>query len=153
MSRIDWVVLSRVGSRIVVTVLIFYGLITLVESLDTWRFNYVAKESGLPMAMLMVAMSGLRWTIKTLPVTVLMGAILGFIDLKARHELTVIQSGGLSIWRIIRAPAIALFVVSFGISLGAETLSTTVNRGLYPTPGAKHPADTGRRNLARTAQW
>lgn len=142
MSRIDWVVLSRVGSRIVVTVLIFYGLITLVESLDTWRFNYVAKESGLPMAMLMVAMSGLRWTIKTLPVTVLMGAILGFIDLKARHELTVIQSSGLSIWRIIRAPAIALFMVSFGISLGAETLSTTVNRGLYPTPPGQNTLQT-----------
>jgi lipopolysaccharide export system permease protein len=134
MSRIDWVVLSRVGSRIAVTVFIFYGIITLVESLDTWRFNFVANESGVPMALLMVAMSGVRWTIKTLPVTVLMGAILGFIDLKARHELTVIQSSGLSIWRIIRAPAIGLILVSAVVGLGAETASTMINRGLYPTP-------------------
>ena len=33
MTRIDWIVLSRVGSRIGVTVLVFYGLIALVESL------------------------------------------------------------------------------------------------------------------------
>src|SRR5688500_7076730 len=101
MSRIDWIVLNRLGSRIGVTVLVFYGLIALVESLDTWRFNFVADNHGLPMAVVMVAMSGVKWTIKTLPVTVLMGAILGFIDLKARHELTVIQASGISIWRTV----------------------------------------------------
>lgn len=134
MTRIDWLVLSRLGSRIGVTVFVFYGLIALVESLDTWRFNFVANNSGFPMAVLMVAMSAVRWTIKTLPVTVLMGAILGFMDLKARHELTVIQSSGISIWRAVRAPTIALALISLTIVLGGETVSTIVNRGLYPTP-------------------
>lgn len=134
MNRIDWVVLRRVGSRIAVTVLVFYGLIALVESLDTWRFNYVKDQHGLASAMLMVGMSAVKWTIKTLPVTVLMGAILGFIDLKARHELTVIHASGVSIWRTVRAPVIALALVSLAISLGLETVSTQVNRQLYPTP-------------------
>ena len=134
MSRIDWIVLNRLGSRVGVTVLIFYGIIMLAESLDTWRFNFVADNYGLPMAVLMVAMSAVRWTIKTLPVTVLMGAILGFLDLKARHEMTVIQSSGISIWRAVRAPTIALAVLSLLIALGGETASTIINRGLYPTP-------------------
>jgi lipopolysaccharide export system permease protein len=134
MSRIDWIVLSRLASRIGVTVFVFYGLIALVESLDTWRFNFVADNSGYLMAVLMVAMSAVRWTIKTLPVTVLMGAILGFLDLKARHEMTVIQSSGISIWRAVRAPTIVLGLVSLTIVLGAETASTMINRGLYPTP-------------------
>lgn len=134
MNRIDWVVFSRVGSRIAVTVLVFYGLIALVESLDTWRFNYVAENHGLHMAVVMVAMSAVKWTIKTLPVTVLMGAILGFIDLKARHELTVIQASGISIWRTVRAPVIALALASLAIGLGLETLSTQLNRELNPTP-------------------
>lgn len=134
MTRIDWLVLSRLASRIAVTVFVFYGLIALVESLDTWRFNYVAGQHGLGMAVVMVAMSAVRWTIKTLPVTVLMGAILGCIDLKARHELTVIKSSGISIWRAVRAPTIALIAVSFLVALGAETLSTQVNRQLNPTP-------------------
>lgn len=134
MNRIDWVVLNRVGSRILVTALVFYGIIALVESLDTWRFNYVSETHGLHMAVVMVAMSAVKWTIKTLPVTVLMGAILGFIDLKARHELTVIQASGISIWRTVRAPVIALAIVSLAISLGVETLSTQVNRVLNPTP-------------------
>ena len=134
MSRIDWLVLGRLGSRIAVTVFVFYGLIALVESLDTWRFNFVAESHGLPMAVVMVAMSAVKWTIKTLPVTVLMGAILGFIDLKARHELTVIQASGISIWRTVRAPVIALALVSLLISLGLETVSTQLNRQLNPTP-------------------
>ncbi|SEP72307.1 lipopolysaccharide export system permease protein [Devosia sp. YR412] len=134
MNRIDWVVLNRVGSRIVVTVLVFYGLIGLVESLDTWRFNYVADQHGLAGALLMVAMSAVKWTIKTLPVTVLMGAILGFIDLKSRHELTVIQASGISIWRTVRAPVIVLAIASLGVTLGIETVSTQINRQLNPTP-------------------
>lgn len=134
MSRIDWLVLNRLGSRIGVTVLVFYGLIGLVESLDTWRFNFVAQAHGLHMALVMVAMSAVKWTIKTLPVTVLMGAALGFLDLKARHELTVIQASGISIWRTVRAPVIALALISLAIGLGLETLSTQVNRVLSPTP-------------------
>ena len=134
MTRIDWLVLNRLASRVGVTVFVFYGLIALVESLDTWRFNFVAENSGFLMAVLMVAMSAVRWTIKTLPVTVLMGAILGFLDLKARHELTVIQSSGISIWRTVRAPTIVLALVSLTIVLGGETASTIINRGLYPTP-------------------
>jgi lipopolysaccharide export system permease protein len=134
MTRIDWLVLRRLGSRIGVTVLVFYGLIMLVESLDTWRFTVVSEQAGLHMALVMVAMSAVRWTIKTLPVTVLMGAILGLADLKARHELTVIKASGISIWRAVRAPTIALLLISFVIAVGAETLSTQINRDLYPTP-------------------
>ena len=134
MTRIDWLVLNRLATRIGATVFIFYGLIALVESLDTWRFNYVAQEKGIGLAILMVAMSAVRWTIKTLPVTVLLGAIIGFVDLKARHELTVIKASGISLWRTVRAPTLALMVISFVIALGAETISTRVNRELSPTP-------------------
>lgn len=134
MTRIDWLVLKRLASRIGMTVFIFYGLIALVESLDTWRFTVVSERDGLPMAIVMVAMSAVRWTIKTLPVTVLMGAILGLADLKARHELTVIKASGISIWRAVRAPTAVLLIVSFFISIGAETVSTQINRDLYPTP-------------------
>lgn len=134
MTRIDRLVLRRLAGRIGATVFIFYGLIALVESLDTWRFNAVAESNGVVMALVMVAMSAVRWTIKTLPVTVLMGGILGLADLKARHELTVIKASGISIWRAMRAPTLALIGISFVIALGAETISTQVNRELYPTP-------------------
>lgn len=133
-SRIDRIVMARLFSRIAATVFIFYGLIALIESLDTWRFTFVADQRGLHMALLMVAMSAVRWTIKTLPVTVLMGAILGLVDLKIRHELTVIKTSGISIWRVLRMPVLVLILVSFAIALGAETVSTMINRDLAPTP-------------------
>ncbi|UYN99871.1 MAG: LptF/LptG family permease [Devosia sp.] len=134
MTRIDRLVLARLASRIGATVFIFYGIIALVESLDTWRFTVVSRENGTFMAIVMVAMSAVRWTIKTLPVTVLLGAILGIVDLKLRRELTVIKATGISIWKIIRAPTIALVLASFAIALGAETVSTQINRQLSPTP-------------------
>lgn len=134
MRRLDWFILGRVGSRMAITVLVFYGLIVLAEALDTWRFNNVAESFGMPWAIVMVLASGARWTIKTLPVTVLLGAIIGFIDLKARHELTVIKSSGMSIWRIVRAPTIALLLVSLGISMFAETQTTSLIRQLAPMP-------------------
>lgn len=134
MRRLDWFILGRVGSRMAITVLVFYGLIVLAEALDTWRFNNVAENFGVLWAIIMVLASGARWTIKTLPVTVLLGAIIGFIDLKTRHELTVIKSSGMSIWRIIRAPTIALLLVSLGISMFAETQTTSLIRQLAPMP-------------------
>ncbi|MBK1794123.1 LptF/LptG family permease [Devosia sp. WQ 349] len=134
MNQIDRLVLGRLASRIGVTVFIFYGLIALVESLDTWRFSVVESERGFLMALLMVAMSAVRWTIKTLPVTVLMGAILGLVDLKMRHELTVIKASGISIWRVLRAPTLVLAAASLVIAIGAETVSTQINRDLYPIP-------------------
>lgn len=134
MNRIDWLVLNRLGSRIAVTVFVFYGLIALVESLDTWRFNYVAEREGLPLAILMVAMSAVKWTIKTLPVTVLLGAILGFMDLKSRHELTVIHASGISIWKAVRMPTLAMMTIGLVIALVAETASTQINRQLDPRP-------------------
>ena len=134
MNRIDWLVLNRLASRIGVTVFVFYGLIALVESLDTWRFNYVADNQGIPLAILMVAMSAVKWTIKTLPVTVLLGAILGFMDLKSRHELTVIHASGISIWKAVRMPTLAMLSVGLLIALVAETASTQINRQLDPRP-------------------
>lgn len=137
MNRIDRLVTGRLASRIGVTVFVFYGLIALVESLDTWRFTYVAEKSGLLLAIVMVAMSAVKWTIKTLPVTVLLGAILGFMDLKARHELTVIHSSGISIWKVVRWPTLALICVSLLIALAGESISTEINRQLDPRPPAQ----------------
>jgi lipopolysaccharide export system permease protein len=134
MSRLDWFVLKRVGSRIAVTILVFFGLIILAEALDTWRFTNVAQVHGLPLAIVMVIASGARWAIKTLPVTVLLGAIIGLIDLKVRHELTVIKSSGRSIWRIIAAPTVAIFVLTLGLTALAETWSTSIVRQYAPMP-------------------
>ena len=66
MSRIDWLLLRRIGGRVLVTVLVFYGLITLVESLDTWRFNNLAARGGPQLAVFGVMISATHWTIKTL---------------------------------------------------------------------------------------
>ena len=54
MTRIDWIILRRLGSRIAITVIVLFGLIALAESLNTWRFYYLSRVGGLPLALLAI---------------------------------------------------------------------------------------------------
>ncbi len=128
MNRIDRIVLARVGGRILLTVFVIFGLILLVEALDTWRFRYLSDAVGMNIAILTIFVAAAKWTMKTLPVTVLLGATIGMLELQARSEMTIIKSSGTSIWTAIRAPIIAVLLVSTVIALYLESEATRVNR-------------------------
>lgn len=128
MNRIDWIVMSRVVSRVLVTLLIFFGLILLVESLDTPRYEYLARVGGLGFAALGAVATSAVWLIKGLPLIVLVGTVIAVVDLQSRRELTAIRSSGISIWRIVRAPALALLLGGLCVTLGLESLITQANR-------------------------
>ncbi len=70
----------------------------------------------------------------------LIGTIAGVLDLQARRELTIIQATGRSIWTVIRAPLLVVFVISSLISIGGETLLILGNRTL---PGQPINHETG----------
>lgn len=133
MTRIDRIVLARVGSRILLTVTVIFGLVMMAESLDTGRLAYLTELGGPQLALLALATSAARWTIRTLSVTVLIGAIIGILDLQVRHELTVIKASGLSIWRIMRAPIIATLVIGTAIVVWADGAIATLDREINPT--------------------
>ena len=44
MNRIDRIVLARVGSRILLTITVIFGLVMMVESLDTTRLTYLTEH-------------------------------------------------------------------------------------------------------------
>jgi|GEM_PF-508727 len=133
MTRIDWLILTRLTSRIFITILVFLGLIALVESTDSWRFQYLAGVGGIPLALLGILVAAATWLLKALPVVVLVGSAIGVIDLQSRRELVAIKSSGASIWRVMRAPALMLIVLGFGVTLGIENLVISTNRGLEQT--------------------
>ena len=97
MTRFDWVVLRALMGRIVLAIVLFFGMIALVESIDTWRFNYLSSVGGLPLALLGIAMAAATWLIKGLSVVVLVGAVIGVMDLQARRELIAVKASGASI--------------------------------------------------------
>lgn len=134
MSRIDLLILRRLSGRIGIAVMVVFGLICLVESLDAGRFFRLTELGGPQLALLTIAASAARWTIKTLSVTVLLGAIIGVIDLQARRELVVIKAAGFSIWRILRAPVIATLLIGLAVGVIGDTVVTMVNRTHNPTP-------------------
>ncbi|MDR3474710.1 MAG: LptF/LptG family permease [Devosia sp.] len=136
MTRIDWIILTRLAGRIAVSVTVFFGLIALVESIDQWRFNYLSGIGGWPLAVLGIVISAATWLLKALPVVILVGAVIGVIDLQSRRELVAIKASGASIWRILRAPAVALLFAGFGVTLLFEDMVIATNRGIEATlPG------------------
>lgn len=130
MTHIDWVILRRVGSRVGMAMAVLFGMLMLVESLDSWRFAYLSALGGAPLAILGIASAAASWLIKSLALTVLVGTVIGVIDLQSRRELTVIKSSGLSIWRILRAPTLAVLIGGFAVVLIGEGIVTQINRGL-----------------------
>ena len=136
LSRVDRVVLSRIGMRVGITVLVFFGLMVLVESLNTTRFAVMQAAGGLPLALLGMVVPAFRWINGTLPITVLIGCIAAVLDLQLRHELTIMKAAGLSIWRILIWPVIALTIVSGAISILGESWTIQMDRG-FPGSGQK----------------
>jgi len=130
MNRIDWIILRRLAARIAVTVLVFFGLLCLVESLDTWRFETLSKIGGPLLALLAIVTGATRTLIGTLAVTVLIGTIIGVLDLQSRRELTVIKATGISIWRVLRAPLLAAILLGILAAFVVAPLAINVNRGL-----------------------
>ncbi len=134
MSRIDRLISRRVASRIAVVVLVFAGLIGLTESLDGWRYQFLSENQGTEFALLAIFAAAARWSIKVLPVTVLIGAIIALLDLQGHRELMVIKAGGISIWRIVRGPILFVLVASLGVSLVVDGWVTQLNRGILTVP-------------------
>lgn len=136
MTRIDWIIFRRLAARMGVTVLVFFGLLCLVESLDTWRFETLNKIGGPLLALAAIVTGAARTSIGTLAVTVLVGTIIGVLDLQARRELTVIKATGVSIWRILRTPLIGAFLLGCLAAFVIAPLALNVARGL-PVSGAR----------------
>lgn len=140
MTSIDWLVLRRVMGRLLLTLLIFLALFSLVESLNTAKLKALTTLGGPMLAVAGILLSALRSSIGALPVTVLIGTIAGVLDLQARREMTIIQATGRSIWTVIRAPLLLVFVLSSLVSMGGETLLILGNRAL---PGQPINRETG----------
>ena len=130
MNRLDWVIVRRLLGSIGLTLAIMYGLILLVESLSTSRFQALMKLGGPGVAVLAIAASAARWILDTLPLTVLVGAVAGLLNLQTTREMTVIKSSGASVWRMMRAPIAVALLAGLAISMGVQAAVVTVDRGL-----------------------
>lgn len=134
MSRLDWFVTSRMASRIMGTVLVFFFMILLSESLDYWRFVRISRQSGEWAAWMAIGTAATRWTIKSLPVTTLLGAIIGLVEFQSHREFVVMKAAGVSVWRIMRGPVTFMLVLGLLVTLCLESVSTQINREFNPTP-------------------
>ena len=133
-TRLDWFITKRMATRIFTFILLFYGLIFLSESLDSWRFARISAISGQGTAWLAVATAAMRWSIKSLPVTVLVGAIIALLEFQSHREFVVMKASGMSIWRIVLGPVVFMALFGLLVTFAIENISTRINREINPTP-------------------
>lgn len=135
MNRIDWVITRRLLGSIGLTLAVMYGLVLLIESLSTRRFEALMALGGPGVAVLAIAASAARWLLDTLPLTILVGAIAGLLNLQTSREMTVIKSSGASVWRLMRAPLLIAVLAGLLISMGVHAAVVAVDRGLTADGG------------------
>lgn len=142
MNRIDWIVLRRLAGNVGLAVGVIFAIFILFELLDNSRFVYLSQVGGLPLAVGSLTISGLRWTIRTLSVTVLAGSIMGILDLQTRQEMNIIRASGASIWQIVRAPLIAVAIAGLLIAMFVDSATTEIDRRINPTTASENGAVT-----------
>lgn len=130
MSRIGWLLCLRLASRIGLVVGIFFGIILLVEFLDTGRFNQTAALAGPWASTGLAFLSALRWSVLGLPVTVLIGAIVGLIDLHRHREMVIISAAGHSIWSTLRWPVIMIVLAGVLITTVVDSFAIRIYQQL-----------------------
>ncbi|GGA50426.1 LptF/LptG family permease [Pelagibacterium lentulum] len=111
MSKIGRLLCVRLASRIGLVVGILFGILLLVEFLDTWRFGLTADVAGPWVATWLAVLSAVRWSLLALPVTTTIGAIVGLIDLHSHREMVIISATGRSIWSTLKWP-LAMVILS-----------------------------------------
>jgi len=130
MTRVDYLVLTRLASRVALTVAVVFAIIFLVENMNGWRNTHLTQIGGPLLGAAGSAVAAATWSIQTLPVTVLIGAIIGLLELRMRMELPVISASGISIWRILRAPLLAVLVAGAVLSFVVDGALVSLNRAM-----------------------
>ena len=133
-SRLDMFVSTRLIGRVLSVVFVFFCLIFLSETLDSPRFVRISAISGNGVAWLAVLTAAIRWTIKTLSITVLLGSIVALIEFQGRQEFVVMKASGISIWQIVRGPVVLIAIFGILVTMVGEGISTKINREINPTP-------------------
>ena len=132
MSVIDRHITLRLAASVGLTLAILAGIAALFETLNTRRLMALTDTGGPLLALAAIATSSAQWLLEVLPQGVLIGLIVGLVGLQQSREMLVMKGTGLSIWRLMRGPLMALFALGFVVGLGADALVVSLNRTLSP---------------------
>lgn len=133
MNRIDWIIVRRLASNVGLTLVVLFGIVLLVESLNTTRFAALSATGGTVLALTAVVLAAARWIIDTLPLTFLVGTVAGLLNLQATREMTVIKASGRSVWRVMIVPLAVTFAGGTLVTLVMDTAVIQLNRTLSPS--------------------
>ncbi|NNE39787.1 MAG: LPS export ABC transporter permease LptG [Marinicaulis sp.] len=112
--------------------LIFTGLIMLVDLIENLRFAGKVDDGDFGLAAMLTIMRAPALAQTLIPFVFLFGAIWMFNDLNRRSEISVMRSAGLSIWRLLGPAAIiaalsGVLIITVIDPMSAKLFSTAEN--------------------------
>jgi lipopolysaccharide export system permease protein len=135
-TRIDLFLSIRILLVIIGVIVVAFTLIYLSETINVHRFERISRTLGEDAANLASLIEAAVTVIKTLPVMVLIGAILALIDLQAHRELLIMKAAGISIWRLVRGPIVVVILLALAAVFVADAALVPIKREINPTtPG------------------
>lgn len=132
MNRIDQIVVRRLLGSVGLTLAVLFGIVFLVEALNTSRFTTLAAVGGVPLTLAGLVGAAARWIIEILPLGLVVGAVAGLLNLQATRELTVMKASGISIWRLMAAPLAVTLLAGLVVALAVDTGVALLNRNISP---------------------
>jgi lipopolysaccharide export system permease protein len=132
MNRLDWVIVRRLLGSVALTLAVLFGIVVLVEATNVDRFQTLLGVGGVPLALAGLFGAAARLLLDTLPLTVLVGAVAGLLDLQSTREMTVIKAAGVSVWRLMQAPLATTLLGALVVALAIDTGVVVLNRTISP---------------------
>ncbi|MEX0627656.1 MAG: LptF/LptG family permease [Cucumibacter sp.] len=143
MRRLGLHLCARLGLSIGFVVVIMFGLVALIELIGRLSGTQGPSLDSLGWASVNSAVAAAYLTLETLPVYVLVGAILALIEMQRRHELVVMEAAGASVWRLLRLPVALTLLAGIGVSLVLDPLVLAARHWVETDFSAETPAQSG----------
>lgn len=99
---------------------LFFCLVALIELVEVGNRPDLGLFERPLITLASVGLSAISWATDLLPISILVGSVLGLIDLQNNRELIVAKSSGVSIWGIFAVPALITILIGFFVSYVGE---------------------------------
>jgi len=104
---------SQILRSIALVTFLFFCLVLLIELVEVGNRPNLGLFERPFITLASVSLTAISWSADLLPISILVGSVLGLIELQNNRELIVAKSSGVSIWGIFVVPALSITILGF----------------------------------------
>jgi len=135
---------------IAIVTFLFFCLVALIELVEVGSRADLGLFERPLLTLASVTLTASGWALDLLPISILVGSVLGLVDLQNNRELIVAKSSGVSIWGIALVPVLITICLGFIVSYPGEALLLKGKSAVETAVGA---ADAAQLNSQGNGRW